>query len=90
LGISAFEGAVVGAIPMVPDRLSYTEMYIDAFKYPSEWTDSFASYKTNKHFIVAQITEYIENYKQFLPSLNKQVDSLKSNFFSCNSLLEKL
>ena len=27
LGISCFEGALVGATPMVPDRLSYTEMY---------------------------------------------------------------
>jgi hypothetical protein len=27
LGISCYEGAVVGAIPLVPDRLSYTEMY---------------------------------------------------------------
>ena len=25
--ISAYEAMLVGAIPMVPDRLSYTEMY---------------------------------------------------------------
>src|SRR5210317_1258307 len=37
LGISWYEGALVNAIPMVPDRLSYSEM-TDAFKYPSEWT----------------------------------------------------
>jgi len=90
LGISWYEGAVVDAIPMVPDRLSYSEMAIDAFKYPSEWTESFESYKTNRHYIVAQITEYMENYKQFVPSLNKQVDLLKENFFSCNELLKML
>ena len=32
LGISAYEGALVGAIPMMPDRLSYTEMYDDDFR----------------------------------------------------------
>jgi hypothetical protein len=32
----------------------------------------------------------MENYKQFVPSLNKQVDLLKENFFSCNKLLEIL
>jgi hypothetical protein len=32
----------------------------------------------------------MENYKKRLPSLNKQVDLLKENFFSCNNLLEKL
>ena len=90
LGISWYEGAVVDAIPMVPDRLSYSEMAMDAFKYPSEWTQSFESYKTNRHYLVAQITEYMENYRQFLPSLNRQVSTLKENFFSCNKLLEML
>jgi glycosyltransferase involved in cell wall biosynthesis len=90
LGISWYEGAVVDAIPMVPDRLSYSEMAFDTFKYPSEWTESFESYKTNRHHIVAQITEYMENYRQFLPSLNKQVETLKENFFSCNELLKML
>ena len=27
LGISVYEGLVVGAIPLVPDRLSYSEMW---------------------------------------------------------------
>jgi glycosyltransferase involved in cell wall biosynthesis len=40
LGISWYEGALVDAIPMVPDRLSYSEMAYDTFKYPSEWTES--------------------------------------------------
>jgi len=35
LGISWYEGALVDAIPMVPDRLSYSEMALDEFKYPS-------------------------------------------------------
>ena len=33
---------------------------------------------------------FAENYKTRIPSLNKQVDLLKENFFSCNKLLEKL
>jgi len=90
LGISWYEGAVVDAIPMVPDRLSYSEMAVDEFKYPSEWTESFESYKANRHYVVAQIVEYMENYRQFLPSLNKQVVTLKENFFSCNELLKML
>ena len=36
LGISWYEGALVNAIPMMPDRLSYSEMAIDDFKYPSK------------------------------------------------------
>jgi glycosyltransferase involved in cell wall biosynthesis len=90
LGISWYEGALVDAIPMVPDRLSYSEMALDEFKYPSVWTESFASYKVHRHLVIEQIVNYIENYKKFLPNLNKQVDVLKKDFFSCNNLLEML
>jgi hypothetical protein len=90
LGISAFEGAVVGAIPLVPDRLSYKEMYSDTFKYPSKWTESFAAYQTHRQELRNVIIDHMENYKTRLPDLNKLVDSLKTNFFSCNNLLEKL
>jgi glycosyltransferase involved in cell wall biosynthesis len=90
LGISWYEGAVVDAIPMVPDRLSYSEMAHDHFKYPSEWTESFEAYSANRHKVVERILEYMENYEKFLPSLNKQVDVLKEQYFSCNNLLEKL
>ena len=90
LGISWYEGAVVDAIPMVPDRLSYSEMAMSEFKYPSEWTESFEAYKTHRHFVVNRIVNYMENYEKFLPRLNIQVNTLKEQFFSCNKLLEIL
>ena len=90
LGISWYEGAIVDAIPMVPDRLSYSEMAFDTFKYPSEWTESFESYVIHRKEICMKIIQYMENYEKFLPSLNKQVYDLKENFFSCNKLLEML
>jgi len=90
LGISWYEGALVGAIPMVPDRLSYTEMAVDDFKYPSTWTANFRSYDKHQKLICAKIEDYIENYEKFLPSLNKQVDILKTEYFSCDNLLKNL
>jgi glycosyltransferase involved in cell wall biosynthesis len=90
LGISWYEGAIVDAIPMVPDRLSYSEMAFDTFKYPSEWTESFEAYTIHRKEICMKIIQYMENYEKFLPSLNKQVYDLKENFFSCNKLLEML
>ena len=90
LGISWYEGALVDAIPMVPDRLSYIEMAFDTFKYPSEWTESIGAYQTYRKEVCHKIVQYMENYEKFLPSLNKQVDSLKTNFFSCNNLLKML
>jgi hypothetical protein len=90
LGISWYEGAIVDAIPMVPDRLSYSEMGFDTFKYPSAWTESFEAYTIHRKEICMKIIQYMENYEKFLPSLNKQVEALKENFFSCNKLLEML
>jgi hypothetical protein len=90
LGISWYEGAVVDAIPMVPDRLSYSEMAMSEFKYPSEWTESFEAYSTHRHLVVNRIVNYMENYEKFLPRLNTQVDVLHENFFSCDKLLKML
>jgi len=90
LGISWYEGALVDAIPMVPDRLSYSEMAIDEFKYPSEWTESFESYKKNRSKVVTAVKEYMENYEKYLPSLNKQVKQLKDEFFGCSNMIKVL
>jgi hypothetical protein len=90
LGISWYEGALVGALPMVPDRLSYTEMALDEFKYPSEWTISFNNYKKHKKQVMDKIVDYMENYEDYLVSLNKQVKKLNGDYFSCNNLLKVL
>ena len=90
LGISWYEGAIVDAIPMVPDRLSYSEMAMDDFKYPSAWTESFSAYELYRQELINKIVQYMENYEKFLPSLNKQVDLLTDNFFSCDNLLKML
>lgn len=90
LGISWYEGAIAKTIPMVPDRLSYTEMAMEDFKYPSEWTQDWNSYCTYRSALVDRITHYMENYKSYLPRLNKQVDILTKNYFSCDNLLKNL
>jgi glycosyltransferase involved in cell wall biosynthesis len=90
LGISWYEGAVVGAIPMVPDRLSYSEMGFDTFKYPSEWTESYSAYEAHRPEVCNKIMQYMNCYEKFLPGLNKQVNELTEHYFSCNKLLEML
>ena len=89
LGISCYEGAIVDAIPMVPDRLSYTEMYFDTFKYPSEWTESFESYQTHRPYVAKAIIEHMENYRTRLPMLIKQTEALHEQFFSANKLVSR-
>jgi len=90
LGISCYEGAVVDAIPMVPDRLSYSEMYYDTFKYPSEWTESFEAYTAHRPELCMAIIQHMENYATRIPQVRKQAHDLHTQFFSATSLLERI
>ena len=90
LGISWYEGALVDALPMVPNRLSYDEMGLDEFKYPSEWTINYNSYLKNKEHIKTKITDYIENYDSYHPLIKKQVNKLKENYFSGHKLYKEI
>ena len=90
LGISCYEGAIVDAIPMVPYRLSYTEMYYDMFKYPSKWTESWDAYHVYRPDLCRTIIEHMDYYDKRLPSLKQQTDDLYTYFFSATGLLEKL
>jgi len=90
LGISCYEGAVVDAIPMVPDRLSYTEMYYDTFKYSSKWTESFESYTVFRPDLCMAITQHMDHYKTRIPQVQKQAKDLHERFFSANNLLNNI
>ena len=90
LGISCYEGAVVDAIPFVPGRLSYSEMYTDKFKYPSEWTESWNSYITNKQSLIDVITWYMDSYEANIHLVKAQAVSLTKEFFSADKLLENI
>jgi hypothetical protein len=90
LGISCYEGAVVDAIPMVPDRLSYSEMYFDTFKYPSEWTESYQSFEAYRPHLCKAIIEHMDYYHTRLRQIKEQAANLTDNFFSANVMLENI
>jgi glycosyltransferase involved in cell wall biosynthesis len=90
LGISAYEGALTGAIPMVPDRLSYTEMYDEDFKYPSEWTESFESYAKHKSKLIEKLKNYMQNHKNYHNQLNTESAKLTQKFFSGNNMYDSI
>ena len=90
LGISMYEGALVNAIPMVPDRLSYTEMYAEIWKYPSEWTESFSSYLHHKNAICDKIVEFMTDYDEYAKLIPQQVSSLRRDYFSARNLLNNI
>ena len=90
LGISCYEGALVDAIPMVPDRLSYSEMYYEGFKYPSDWTKDWNSYLQHRQELCHHIIVTMTHYEKRLPQLQKQTSDLSKYFFSAKTLLENI
>jgi len=84
LGISCYEGALVSALPLVPDRLSYKEMYPDVFKYYSDLTESWQRYLDNKHLIVSRIRYMMENYETLVNSyeFSSMLDKLSGDYFN--------
>jgi hypothetical protein len=90
LGISMMEGCLAGAIPVVPDRCSYTEIYLPEFKYPSEWTENYDSYVRNKDKLVEFINERINNYDNYKELMATQQEIIKKDFFSAEIMVNKL
>lgn len=93
LGISCYEAALADAVPMVPDRLSYSEMYTAPFIYPSKWTESMESYKEHRESLIQAIHYHMNCYdKNGQYAFMKQINALKSKltkeFFSCDNLLK--
>ena len=90
LGIGCYEGAIVDAIPMVPDRLSYREMYSEGFKYPSEWTESYNNYLNFKSHLVHHIDATMQHYEKRLPQVQQLTEDLTEYFFSADTLINNI
>lgn len=58
LGIGCYEGVLGGAVPVVPDRLRYREMYPKDFRYRSAWTMP-DTYEQNKPALVAHLRKVL-------------------------------
>lgn len=90
LGISMYEGALTDAIPLVPNRLSYTEMYAEIWKYPSEWTESYSSFLHHKQELCDKIVEFMTDYDEYAKLVPQQARSLHHDFFSATGILENI
>jgi glycosyltransferase involved in cell wall biosynthesis len=77
LGISMYEAACAGAIPLVPNRLSYVEMYIPEFKRADT---------------ISSTVEAILDYEQLDMSgaVASLVEHLHRNYFTAGNLFNEL
>ena len=90
LGISMYEGALTDAIPLVPDRLSYTEMYAEIWRYPSSWTESYSGFLHHKVELCDKIVEFMTDYDEYAKLVPQQAFSLHMHYFSATELLKHI
>jgi glycosyltransferase involved in cell wall biosynthesis len=91
LGISVPEGMAAGCIPLVPDRLSYSEMYGRDWMYPSEWTADFEMYELHKEKLVNKIRAMMLSYDEMARSLiEKEYTRIHGKYFCADNLVEDL
>ena len=88
LGISWYEGALVGTVPMVPNRLSYSEMAPDSVLYDSSWTEDWDSYIANKDAVVSHIRETMQ--RNDTEQMCADVVTKADEFFSGEALYNKI
>lgn len=91
LGISPYEGAIVGAIPLMPSRLSYPEMYHSDYLYPSLWTKDWESYLNHKDQLIAKIIACMTDYDRMSVDVATNIlPTLTTEFFSANKLIRTM
>lgn len=90
LGISMMEATLCGSIPIVPNRASYQEMYLDCFKYPSEWTASHQQYIENKDKLIDFINDKVYNYDKFLEKLEEQKNILINKYMTAQVMINNI
>lgn len=90
LGISVMEAVLTGAIPIVPDRCSYAEMYLPEFKYPSEWTETLGQYDRNADKMKAYIQEKLDNYDSYAELIKQQQEILIRDYLNSDIMIDNL
>lgn len=92
LGIGAMESILVDTIPMLPDRLSYSEMYLPEFKYESNWTISYTNYEVHRQYLKATIVNLMDNYEKIIDTgiVDKQRQILLENYLTGDVMFKNI
>lgn len=92
LGIGCYEALCAGAVPLVPNRLSYEEMYTGISIYPSYWSSSMQNFLRGQKDVVARIKDVMENFEaeKIQKHIHTNRQFLELNYFSAGNLLKKM
>lgn len=88
-GISVFESLASGCIPIVPDKLSYVEMYSDDIKF-DPYDENGKEDRFNWPVKVAKKIREMEQREDTLDMMMLNVNNVKDTFCSFNTILTHL
>jgi glycosyltransferase involved in cell wall biosynthesis len=89
LGIGTFEAISSGCIPLVPNKLSYKEIYKDPFLYDVDenFYENFSEYLTP---LSNKIIDFVENYNTYKPMINSMTAEIQEKFFSGTNMFNHI
>ena len=90
LGISVMEAVLLGTIPILPDRCSYSEMYLPEFLYPSAWTEHFVGFLNHKAELIDFIHDRVHNPSKYAAALEQQKQILLDKYLNANVMYDNL
>jgi hypothetical protein len=89
LGIGTFEAMSAGCLPIVPNKLSYREIYAPPFKYEVD-EDFYSNFAIFKPALASMIIDFVENYDNYRIHLETQLDRIQSTFFSGDKMFKDI
>lgn len=81
-GIGIFEALYLGNIPVIPDRLSYSEMYFNCFKYP-EINECVSD-------LTSIINDRFENYNRYIDDMKNNIKFLKKHNCTFENIINEI
>lgn len=84
-GISMVEAVFNGTSVMVPDKLSYGEMYFEEYKYDPTWIDEYD--RGGKEKMIEMIHRFMKSPSE---SLQKQQEFLLNNYMKSTTMVSRL
>lgn len=94
LGITTCaEGPLLGAVPLAPDRLSYTEIFADhpEFLYPSKWTETQLAFDLLwQDAMVAKIRDIMSNFDSYKPRIESYCQTAYPKYFHADAIINQI
>ena len=92
LGIGQFEAACYDTLPIVPNRLSYSEIMngYPEFLYDSEWTIDFESYKKYKNQLVDLLYDRVYNYEKYIGLIEQFKEIIVPKYMTADNMISNL